>query len=71
MLDDGTYDAVVVDATGDAGTVMIDLAVLSGPHKGDVVTVRADGLAQDPLDLLALPATLTVARGEPSIQLEG
>ncbi len=71
MLDDGTYDAVVVDATGDAGTVMIDLAVLSGPHKGDVVTVRANGLAQDPLDLLALPATLTVARGEPSIQLEG
>ncbi len=71
MLDDGTYDAVVVDATDDAGAVVLDLAVLTGPHKGDVVTVRTEGLARDALDLLAVPATVTVAGGEPSVQLEG
>lgn len=71
MLDDGTYDAMVVDASDDAGVVVLELAVLTGPHKGDVVTVRADGLEQDPLELLAVPATLTVAGGEPTVQLEG
>ena len=70
MLDDGTYEVVVVDATDDAGVVVLDLAVLTGPHKGDVVTVRAGGLDQDPLDLLAIPATLTVAGGEPSVRLD-
>ncbi len=71
MLDDGTYDAVVVDANDDAGVVVLDLAVLTGPHKGDVVTVRAGGLERDALDLLAVPARLTVAAGEPSVELEG
>ncbi len=71
MLDDGTYDAVVVDATDDAGVVVLDLAVLTGPHKGEVVAVRTAGLGRDPLDLLAVPATLTVAAGEPSVHLEG
>src|SRR6476469_10184015 len=53
VLEDGTYDAVVVDASDDDGAVMLDLAVLAGPHKGEVVTVRAEGLGRDSLDLLA------------------
>ena len=72
MLDDGTYDAVVVDAADDdEGTVVMDLTILAGPHKGELVQVAARGLARDPLDLLAVPATLTVAGGTPSVSLEG
>lgn len=71
MLADGTYDAVVVDASDDAEVIVLDLAILSGPHKGDVVTVRAAGVAGDAIDLLAVPATLTVTDGDPTVQLEG
>lgn len=72
MLADGTYDAVVVDANdAGGGSVALDLAVLAGPHKGEMVTVHATGLRRDPLDLLAVPATLTVADGRPTVALEG
>lgn len=71
MLDDGTYDALVVDAEPrDGGAVSIDLTVVSGPAKGEVVTVLARGLAGDPVDLLGVPATLTVTGGAPSLRLE-
>jgi hypothetical protein len=70
-LADGTYDALVVDATGRAdGAVGIELTVVAGPAKGEVVTVVALGLPGDPLDLLGVPATLTVVDGAPSLQLE-
>ncbi|MCU1452186.1 MAG: hypothetical protein JWN46_332 [Acidimicrobiales bacterium] len=72
MLADGTYDALVVDATADdAGGIALDLTILAGEHKGELVTVHAAGLDRDPLDLLALPATMTVVDGEPSVALEG
>lgn len=71
MLADGTYDALVVDvATRDDGGVGIDLTIVAGPAKGEVVTVVARGLTGDPLDLLGVPATITVADGAPSLQLE-
>lgn len=71
MLDDGSYDALVVDAEPrDDGGVSIDLTVVSGPAKGEVVTIVARGLEGDPIDLLGLPATLTVAGGAPSLRLE-
>jgi hypothetical protein len=70
-LADGTYDALVVDAGArDDGTVSIDLTVIAGPAKGEVVTIVACGMPGDPLDLLGVPATLTVADGAPSLQLE-
>ncbi len=70
-LPDGTYDAVVVDATerGD-GSVAVDLTIVAGPAKGEVVTLRARDLAGDPIELLGLPATLTVAGGVPSVRFE-
>ena len=75
MLPDGQYDAVVVDAESPdpdhADTIAIDLAVLAGEHKGELVTVTASGLDRDPLDLLAVPATLTVVDGRPTLVLEG
>ena len=72
VLEDGTYDVVVVDADdGDApGSVRLDLAVLAGPHKGELVTVTATDFGRDPLDVLASPGTLVVADGQPSFTLE-
>jgi hypothetical protein len=71
VLDDGTYDALVVDAEArEGGGVGIELTVVSGPAKGEVVSVVARGLPGNPLDLLGVPATLTVADGAPSLRLE-
>ncbi len=72
MLPDGSYDIVVVDADdADEGAVTLHLAVLAGPHKGEVLTLTGRGMGRDPLDLLAVPGTLTVAEGAPSVRLEG
>lgn len=83
VLEDGTYDVVVVDAEaidaseggGDADragspALRIEAAVLAGPHKGEVVAITAVGLDHDPLDLLAMPGTVTVADGRPTLALE-
>lgn len=70
MLEDGTYDGIVVDAEPDGDAVRLDVTILAGPHKGELVSVRAVGLATDPLDCLATPCTLTVSRGEPRIALD-
>ncbi|HET9608361.1 MAG TPA: hypothetical protein VFP06_02065 [Acidimicrobiales bacterium] len=70
-LPDGTYEALVVDTSEhDDGSVAVDLTIIAGPAKGQVVTVRATGLAGDPLDLLGVPATLTVEGGAPSVDFE-
>ena len=72
MIADGRYDTLVIDATPDHdGVLIIDLTILAGIHKGDVVQVRGVGIERDPLDLLATPGTLTVTDGEPHLELEG
>lgn len=74
MLADGDYEALVVDA-GDPGDdpagALLELTIVAGPHKGEVVAVRAAGLRRDPVELLGLPATLTVAGGRPHVRLHG
>lgn len=70
-LPDGTYDALVVDTSEhDDGSIAVDLTIIAGPTKGEVVTLRASGLDGDPLDLLGVPATITVAGGVPSVRFE-
>ena len=70
-LADGSYDALVIDATEhDDGSVAIELTIVAGTAKGEVVTLRATGLGSDPLDLLGVPATITVADGAPSVRFE-
>lgn len=71
ILDDGSYDAIVVDATpvGD-GSVSFDLTIVSGPAHGEVVAVRATEVPGDPLGLLGVPATLVVSDGRPSVTFE-
>ncbi|MGI8710419.1 MAG: hypothetical protein ACR2LA_05440 [Acidimicrobiales bacterium] len=73
MLEDGTYDAIVVDADDGPGpaSVVLELAVATGLHRGEVVTVTATGLGAEPLDLLAVPATIVVRDGSPTVSLEG
>ncbi len=71
MLPDGSYDAVVVDATPADDHVRVELALSTGPNKGEVVAVRGRFAVSDPIELLGLPATLTVREGEPSVTVEG
>jgi hypothetical protein len=70
-LADGTYDALVVDADdrGD-GTMGLELTIVAGTAKGEVVTLVARGLRGDPLDLLGVPATITVRDGSPAVRFE-
>jgi hypothetical protein len=72
LLADGSYDALVVGAsTGDDGSIGVEITIVSGPSKGEVVSLRTADLGDtDPLDLLGVPATLTVRDGEPSLRLE-
>jgi hypothetical protein len=71
-LDDGSYDALVVDAeVDDEGWCRVELTILGGAHKGEVVAVRTAGVADDQaLDLLGIPATLVVAGGVPAVTFE-
>lgn len=75
VLDDGRYDIFVVDAEssndGQSGTIALELTVLAGPHKGEMLTLQATGIDRDPLELLGVPGTLTVQDGQPSVRLEG
>ena len=70
MLADGIYDVIVVDAQRDGDAVHLEVTILAGEHKGEVVGVRAVGMAIDELDALGMPGTLTVHDGAPSIALD-
>jgi hypothetical protein len=74
-LPDGTYDAFVVDAEeglSDAGLPLMHLSVtiLTGEHKGDVIDLTAEHLRHDSIDLLGMPATLTVTDGTPHLEID-
>jgi hypothetical protein len=75
VLSDGTYDVFVVDATRvdleeEDPTWRLELTIIAGQHKGDLVTVNAEGLRGTELDLIGMPGTLTVANGEPAFRLD-
>ena len=71
MLPDGTYDVFVVDAARvGLSALRIEVTILAGEQKGEVVSVRAEGLAIDELEALGLPGTLTIVDGEPTLVLE-
>jgi hypothetical protein len=73
MLDDGAYDVFVVDAaaTGTGDELHLELTILAGVHKGEVLSMRARGLGISDIDALGTPGTLTVEGGQPSVVLEG
>ena len=71
MIDDGVYDVIVIDAAEhDDGTVSIDVAFTSSPHKGEVLRIRASNADRSWVDLLAMPGTLVVRSGEPHLELD-
>lgn len=71
-LPDGDYDAFVVDARDrDGGGVHLELTIVAGEHKGEVVEIAAQGLPGTELDLLGMPATITVSGGEPRVRIDG
>jgi hypothetical protein len=49
----------------------VELTIVAGAAKGEVVALRATGLPGDPLDLLGVPATITVRDGVPAVRFEG
>ena len=53
-----------------AGALRIEVTLLAGPHKGEVLAVTATNLRRDPLDLLAAPGTLAVADGVPHLTID-
>jgi hypothetical protein len=72
-IPDGDYDVLVVDVEageGETHSPRIDLVIVSGERKGEVVSVRAGGLARDTTEILGLPATLRVASGVPHLVLD-
>ena len=73
MLADGTYDVIVVDASAipdGPDDLRLDLTILAGEHKGEVVPMRSSGLGVDEVDVLGVPGTLTVLGGAPSVVLD-
>jgi hypothetical protein len=71
VLKDGTYDALVFDADdAEGGGVEVELTILAGEHKGEVVSIVSHGWKGEALDLLGIPATLVVADGRPQVNFE-
>ncbi|MCX7619719.1 MAG: hypothetical protein N2037_02605 [Acidimicrobiales bacterium] len=71
MLADGRYDAFIVDATIDNDRVThLELTIVAGAHKGEVVSLSAQNLAGEEFDLIGMPATITVVNGTPHVQID-
>ena len=70
-MPDGRYDVFIVDAEAiDETTMRVELAMVTGDDKGDVFSIRGPLLADDPVELLGLPGTLTVTDGVPRLQVD-
>jgi len=73
MLADGTYDAFVVDARiegeGDDRVTHLELAITAGEHKGEVIELAGRGMRGEELDLIGMPATLSVADAVPHVRI--
>jgi hypothetical protein len=73
MLSDGNYDVFIVDAREDEEilrAMRIDVAITSGAHKGDVITMRATNMQRDAIALIGMPATLRIVNGEPRLTID-
>ena len=72
-LDDGTYDAFIVDAEvcDDRDAMRLEMTITSGARKGEVVVVHARGMQRADYELIGLPVTLTVRDGAPHVRVEG
>jgi hypothetical protein len=70
-MPDGRYDVFIIDAEiVDESTMRIELMMVTGDDKGNVFALRGPLLAPDPIDLIGLPATMTVTDGVPSVSVD-
>jgi hypothetical protein len=74
-LPDGTHDAFLMDVhsgTDDLGRPLqrLELTVVAGEFKGLVVTVVTGEPLGDEIELIGMPATITVEHGEPSVTID-
>lgn len=61
MLEDGTYDAFIIDAEVRDDGVALECTITAGAHKGDVIRIVTSSFAtRDPVSLLGMPCTLHV-----------
>ena len=60
-LDDGTYDAFIIDAEERDNAIALTLTITTGARKGDVINIVTSTFAtRDTVSLLGLPCTLVV-----------
>ena len=72
-IPDGDYDVLVVDieaSEDDTQSARLELVIVSGERKGEVVSLRSQGLTRDAIEVLGLPATLHVVSGTPRLELD-
>lgn len=70
-MPDGHYDVFIIDAAMlDETTMRVELALVTGDDKGDVIAIRGPRLAPDPVALLGLPGTLVVVDGVPTLRVD-
>ena len=67
---DGDYDAFVIDVVDEPGGQRLDLTIVAGELKGEVVSVTSDAPLGDFADLVGMPATLTVRDGAPGVTID-
>lgn len=67
---DGDYDAFVIDVVEDGTEQRLDLTIVAGELKGQVVSVASEVSLGDFVDLVGMPATLTVRDGLPSVSID-
>ncbi len=70
-LDDGRYDAFVIDAEDRGETVHLSITIVAGRHKGLVVELDAPRSLGADIDLMGMPATLSVVDGAPHVVIDG
>ena len=68
MNDDNIPEIALNEVADDV--LSIDVTITSGPHRGELFTVRATGLTRrDPVHLMGQPCDLVVTDGAPRIVL--
>jgi hypothetical protein len=69
-LPNGTYDAFVIDARDEGDLRHLDVTIVAGEHKGEVVSIATSDTSGSDIDLIGMPATLAVLDGEPSLTID-
>jgi hypothetical protein len=70
-LPDGQYEVFVIDCDEpDGDRRSMDLTIVSGAHKGEVLTIVAVGLEGDFTELIGMPGTVVVTEGRPTLTIE-